>query len=400
MSLEINPILNPEFIRNPMPALLEAWSKGPVMRHDNLTTTYSFFSYDDVKSILVDHETFGSEIPPENKAAAVGPLLDNLIATDPPRHTRLRILANKAFAPPVIRGFQDQARVIVEGLVDVVMEKGEVDIINDFAAQVTIGMITTILGLPREDWPMIRQWTTDISNNVIADVWLKERDPEREAVTTRVATELSEYFHDYLEERRKKPKEGDLISLFMTAEVDGDRLSDKEIEATAMLLLLAANETTTNLIGNFVRTLARYPEQAAIMRADPELAKPGLEETLRMTPSLRGTARRVRKTVDMYGHTLEPGDVAFVWIATANRDPSVFENPHEFDVHRKPNRHIAFAAGPHLCLGAPLARLEGRMSAELLLRRTKDIELLGDAVVAPNAVADNVLEQRVRLIPA
>ena len=400
MSIEINPLLNQEFIKDPLPGLMEAWSKGPIMRHDNLTRTYSFFSYEDVKSILINHETFGSEMPQENKDAALGPLLDNLIATDPPRHTRLRILANKAFAPPVIRGFQDQAQVIVEGLVDEILEKGEVDIINDFAAQVTIGMITTILGLPREDWKMIRQWTTDISNNIMADVWLKERDPAREAETRRVAIELSEYFQDYLAERRKQPKEGDLISLFMTAEVDGDRLSDKEVEATAMLLLLAANETTTNLIGNFVRTLARHPEQAAIMRADPELAKPGLEETLRMTPSLRGTTRRVRRPVEIYGHTLEPGDAAFVWIATANRDPQVFDRPDEFDVHRKPNRHIAFAAGPHLCLGAPLARLEGRLVAELLLRRTKDIELLGDAKVAPNAIADNVLEQRVRLIAA
>ena len=400
MCLDINPLLNAEFIENPLPGLMEAWSKGPIMRHENLTTTYSFFSYEDARSILLDYETFGSEIPQENKAAAVGPLLDNLIATDPPRHTRLRILANTAFAPPVIRGFQDHARVSVEGLVDEILEKGEVDIIEDFAAQVTVGMITTILGLPREDWRMIRQWTTDISNNIMADVWLKERDPEREAVTRRVAVELSEYFHDYLAERRRQPKEGDLISLFMTTEVDGDRLSDKEVEATAMLLLLAANETTTNLIGNFVRTLARYPDQAAIMRAKPELAKPGLEETLRMTPSLRGTARRVRRTVEMYGHRLEPGDVAFVWIATANRDPAIFAWPDEFDVHRKPNRHIAFAAGPHLCLGAPLARLEGRLAAELLLRRTKGIELLGDARVAPNAIADNVLEQRVRLVAA
>lgn len=400
MSLEINPLLNPEFIKDPLPHLKAAWEKGPIMRHDNLITTYSFFSYEDVRSILLDHETFGSEIPKENKEASLGPLLDNLIATDPPRHGRLRVLANKAFMPPVIARFRTQAQEIIEELVDEILEKGEVDIINDFAAQVTIGMITTILGLPREDWPMIRQWTADISVNIMADVWLKERDPVREAETARVANELSAYFHDYLADRKKNPKDGDLISLFMTTEIDGDKLSDKEVEATAMLLLLAANETTTNLIGNFVRTLSRHPDQAAIMRADPELAKPGLEETLRMTPSLRGTARRVKKTVEMHGHTLEPGDAAFVWIATANRDPKVFDNPDTFDVHRKPNRHIAFAAGPHLCLGAPLARLEGRVTAELLLRKTKHIELLGETKIAPNAIADNVLEQHVRLTPA
>jgi cytochrome P450 len=397
MAVDINPILNPEFIKDPLAHLKAAWAEGPIARHDGLVKTYSVFAYDDVKSILINHEIYGSEMPQEQKDASLGALLNNLIATDPPRHSRLRILANKAFMPPVIAGFKEQATALIEGLVEEVIQKEEVDIVNDLGAQITIGMITTILGLPREDWPMIRQWTTDVANNVMADVWLKERDPEREAQTTRVTSELSAYFHDYLAERRKKPKSGDLISLFMETEIDGDRLSDEEIEGTAMLLLLAANETTTNLIANFVRTLSWYPEQAAIMRADPALAKPALEETLRMTPSLRGTARRVKTSVELHGQTLEPGDAVFAWIATANRDPNVFDRPDEFDVHRKPNRHIAFAAGPHLCLGAPLARLEGRITAETILRRTRDIELLGDAKVAPNAIMDNILEQRVRI---
>ena len=400
MSQEINPILNAEFIQNPLPFLRNAWSASPIVRHDNLVTTYSVFSYDDVKNVLVNFEVYGSEMSQEQKDAALGALLDNLIAVDPPRHSRLRKIANTAFMPPVIARFEEQARQLVNNLMDEVLEKGDVDIVNDFAAQVTVGMITNILGLPAEDWPKIRQWTTDISNNAMADIWIKERDSEREAVTARVIEELAEYFHDYIEDRKRNPKEGDIVSLFMTTEVDGERLSDKEIEGTAMLLLLAGNETTTNLITNFFRNMANNPGQAAKLRSDEQLVRPAIEETLRYTPSLRGTARRVRQPVELHGHQLEPGDAVFTWIETANRDPDKFERVDEFDIERKPNRHIAFAAGPHLCLGAPLARLEARMVAEAFQKRVANVELLDDAEVAPNAVMNNVLSQRVRLTAA
>ena len=153
MTVDINPLLNAEFIQDPLPYLKLAWAESPIVRHDGLITTYSLFSYEDVKSILINHEVFGSEMPQEQKDASLGALLNNLIATDPPRHGRLRVLANKAFMPPVIAKFREQAVELIEELVDEIIEKEEVDIVNDFGAQVTIGMITTILGLPREDWP-------------------------------------------------------------------------------------------------------------------------------------------------------------------------------------------------------------------------------------------------------
>ncbi len=183
----------------------------------------------------------------------------------------------------------------------------------------------------------------------------------------------------------------------MEAEIEGDRLSDGEIEATAMLLLLAGNETTTNLITNFVRCMVWNPEQAAMLRKQPELAREAIEETLRLRPSLRGTARRVRKEVEFLGAELVPGDAVFGWICMANRDPDLFDRPDEFDLMRKPNRHMAFAGGPHVCLGAPLARLEGRIVANELMNRTRSTELIGEPDVAPNAVLDNILSQRARV---
>lgn len=400
MAVDFNPILDPEFIKDPLPILLKAWSETPILRHDNLVTTWSVFSFDDCRALFTDPDVFGSEIPQENKDASLGALLNTLIAVDPPRHTRLRKIANTAFIPPVIRGFEEQTRALVNRLIDEVLEKGDIEIVNDLSAQITVGMITAILGLPASDWPQIRKWTTDIANNTMADVWLKERDPEREAITARVTGELADYFHDYIEDRKNHPREGDLISQFMTAEVEGERLTDEEVEGTAMILLLAGNETTTNLITNMFRNLANNPDQLKKLKGNPELAKTTVEEVLRYSPSLRGTARRVKQPVSFCGEQLGPGDVAFAWLSTANRDPSKFERPHDFDIERKPNRHTAFAAGPHLCLGAPLARLEGRMVAEAIASRVGSIELLGEPDVAPSAVMDNVLSQRVRLTPA
>ena len=398
--IDFNPIHDEAFIRNPLPRLKQAWAERPVVRHDNLCTTYSVFSYADVRRIFSEPEVFGSEIPAEARKQALGKALDNLIATDPPRHTRLRALANRGFLPGVIRRYQPRTEEVVRERMDYLLDQGEVDIVTDFSAQITISMISAILGLPGEDWPRIRKWTTDIINNTMVDLWLRAEDPERLALTRRVTDELAAYFSDYIRERRQRKIENDVISDLMNADIDGDRLSNEELESTAMLLLLAGNETTTNLITNFVRCMTWFPEQAQLLRQRPELAPAAVEETLRFCPSLRGTARRVRRDTEVHGMRLGPGDNIFGWITTANRDPAQFERPDEFDLTRQNNRHISFAAGPHVCLGAPLARLETRLAVEQLMQRTKTIELVGEARIGPNAILDNILSQRVRVAPA
>ena len=394
---DFDPLHDSAFIGDPIPALKKAAATSPIVCHEYLSRTYSVFAYADVKSVFMRPEVFSSELPQEAKDRSLGKLLDNLITTDPPRHLRLRALANKGFLPGIIRQFRPRALEVVKERTQAVLEMGEFDLVEDFSAQITVGMITAILGLPLEDWPMIRKWTTDIANNTMTDMWLREDEPERYAITERVTNELSQYFDDYMKERRRRPKEGDIVSVLMEAEVEGERLSDEEVESTAMLLLLAGNETTTNLITNFVRCMVWYPDQADLVRAQPELGPQAIEETLRLRPSLRGTARRVKQAAELLGVELEPGDNVFCWICMANRDATVFEHPEQFDVTRKPNRHLAFATGPHSCLGAPLARMEGRIAAEELMCRTRSIELVGEPVIAPNALLDNILSQRVRV---
>jgi len=400
MTTDFNPVHDAGFIKDPLPRLKQAWAESPIVRHENLSTTHSVFSYDDLRIVFSNPEVFGSEIPPLAKTRALGRLLDNLIAIDPPRHTRLRALANRGFLPAAIRRYVPRTESLVRERIDFLLEQREADIVSDFSAQITIGMISAILGLPAEDWPMIRRWTTDIVNNTMVDLWIREEDPERLAVTRRVTDELADYVARHIRERLRRPLAKDIISDLMNAEIDGDRLSQQDIESTAMLLLLAGNETTTNLITNFVRCMVWYPDQARLLRAKPDLVASAIEETLRYRPSLRGTARRVKQATSLHGVELGPDDNVFGWIVTANRDPARFDRPDEFDIARQPNRHLSFVVGPHVCLGAPLARMESRIAVEQLMLRTKEFELVGEPEIGANGILDNILSQRVRVAPA
>jgi cytochrome P450 len=211
---------------------------------------------------------------------------------------------------------------------------------------------------------------------------------------------MAEYFHDYLLQRKKNPQEGDIISVLMTADANGERFTDEEIESTAMLLLLAGNETTTNLITNFVRCMVRYPAQFELLKRQPDLVDAAIEETLRLEPSLRMDARLVTEPVTLHGVDIEPGAQVATWILAANRDPRVFERPNEFDIEREAKRHLSFAIGPHSCLGAPLARMESRIAARAIAKRVKCIELSGDPEMSDNGNLNNVLHQRARLVAA
>lgn len=397
--IDFNPVHDEAFTGNPLPTLMRAWAAAPIVRHENLATTFSVFALDDVRALFSNPDVFGSEIPPQAKEMALGRLLDSLIAMDPPRHTRLRALANRGFLPGVIRRYLPRTEAVVRERVDDILQRRDVDIVEDFSARITISTISAILGLPAEDWPVIRRWTTDIINNTMVDLWLREEDPARLAITRRVTNELAEYFAGHIRERMRRPLQNDIISDLVQADVDGDRLTQEEIESTAMLLLLAGNETTTNLITNFVRCMAWFPDQARLVRGQPELVPLAIEETLRFRPSLRGTNRRVRRPASLHGMELQPNDNVFGWIITANRDPAHFPRADTFDATRQPNRHLSFAAGPHVCLGAPLARMEARVAIEQLMARTADIELTGGAVIGPNGILDNVLSQPVRVTP-
>ena len=401
---EINTILCDKFRRDPYPYFFQALEHQPIVHHpDRLSAPYSLFKYRDVQAAFKDWQTFSSRGLEENnfRDMTLGTAVENtFISMDPPRHTRLRRLAQQGFLPSVLNSFAPRAEQLVSQRMDYALDAGEFDLVDDFAAQITVGMITAILGLPVEDWATIRNWTVALAENVLVQNWLTERDPTRIESATRVTGEMADYFKDYIAERKRNPKEDDLVSVMMSTEMDGDRFSDIEIEATAILLLLAGNDTTTNLIANTAMCMAKFPEEADKARENLDLVPKLVEEVLRYSPSLLCMERFVAKPVTLHGVDLVPGDVVLLWMAAANRDPEIFERPNEFDISRHPNRHISFAFGPHMCLGAPLARIEGRIAAREMLRRTKGVELIGEKEIPGNSMIHGPAHQRARFIPA
>lgn len=390
--------LDPNFVQDPLPFMMHGLADYPIVDHGpGLEHAYSVFRYDDVKKTLLDWQTFSSEPDPALDPINLGRATENFILMDPPRHTRLRALANRGFTRQIIEKFIPRAEQIVQERLQYLVDNDEIDLVDDFSAQITVGMITGILGLPVEDWPIIREWTNVIQRNTMCSSWLKVWDDERANATARVTNEMADYFHDYLLQRKKHPKEGDVISVLMTRDLKGDRFSDEEIESTAMLLLLAGNETTTNLITNFVRCMVWFPEQFELLKKRPDLIDSAIEETLRLEPSLRMDARLVTKPITVHGVDIEAGATIVTWILAANRDPRVFERPNEFEIERESNRHLAFAAGPHTCIGSRLARMESRIAASAFVKQVKSVELLGEPVMSDNGNLNNVLHQLARV---
>ena len=399
---EINVLYNQDFMNDPFPYFQAGLEHAPIARNEEtLTKPFYVFRYQDVRRVLQDYETFTSNLNPDDASAemALGRAVENLIEMDPPRHTKMRRLAQQGFPRRVLKELIPRAEAIVKERVDNAFDQGEIDLAGDFSSPITIGMISTILGLPLEDQSMIRQWTIDIANNVMANNWVYEFEQDRADITVKVTGEMADYFHDYIKRRKSSPEAGDIVSIMLTTEIDGDRFTNDEVESTTMLLLLAGNDTTTHLISNYVTCMANHPEQADQVRQDPSLIAQSIEEVLRYAPSLLCMERGVAKPVTLHGVEIVPGDVMIAWIAAANRDPKQFERPNDFDISRRPNRHIAFGFGAHFCLGAPLARLESRIAVEELMRRTSGFELIGPAGPQKNAIIHGPAHQRVRFIP-
>lgn len=398
---DINPFHNEDFRRDPFPFFHEALANQPVVRHDQwLAKAVSLFRYDDVKACLKDWSTYSSFMarPEEHKDITPSKVEENFITMDPPRHTAMRRIAQQGFLPTVLAQFKPVAEQLAKERVDYALSQDSIDLINDFAVPITIGVITKVLGLPIEDLPIIRRWALDFSDSYMAPSFLDTVGQERIEVVKRTTQEMVDYFHDYIAERRKKPKEGDIVSAMMTAKIDGVGFTPEEVESTAMLLLLAGNDSTTNLIANYIRNMARFPEQADLIRDDLSLIPKSIEESVRLTPSFLALERRATKDVSLHGVDIKEGDMVNVWIAAANRDPSAFENPDVFDVHRRPNAHLGFGHGIHMCIGAPLARIEATAVFTEAMSRTKGFEILEEAKLGGTNLMFGGISQKVRFI--
>ncbi len=373
-----NPFL-PSYQANPYPAYAALRAEDPV-HFSAAIQAWVLTAYEDCERVLRDVETFSSSSYTASGQLATAlqqqrrefPLGEapTVLNSDPPVHTRLRTLLNRAFTPRAIEGLRAHIEEIAASLLaGADRAGGRFDAVTGFAQPLPIIVIAELLGVPPGDRDQLKEWSTAIANttNVL--------NTEGALEAARQATvELIAYMDEVVAQRRTAPG-ADIMTALVQAEEGGDRLSHDELLAFSILLLLAGHETTTNLIGNGLLALTEHPEQAARLRADPDLLPSAVEEFLRYDSSVQGAVRFARQTAEVGGRTIEQGSTLLLLVGAANRDPAQFPDPDALDVARSPNRHLAFGRGIHFCLGAPLARLEGDVAFRALLERFPELRV-------------------------
>jgi cytochrome P450 len=291
----------------------------------------------------------------------------SMLFVDEPDHRRLRMLVSKAFTPKYMESLRPRVQEIADELLDQIQAKGEMDIVADYAYPLPISVISEMLGIPKEDRPQILIW----SNALARGMGFGWRDPEAAAHMRA----FGEYTAQLVEAKRQNPTD-DLISGLVAIEEEGDRLSEEELISMITLLIFAGHETTSNLIATGTLMLLDHPEQLEKLKADPGLAAGAVEELLRFNgPATIAGPRYALADTELAGHQIKKGDMILPLLKSANRDEQQFTDPEDLDITRKINRHLAFGHGIHICLGAPLARLEGEIAFTTLLRRMPNLQL-------------------------
>ena len=369
--------MDPEFLADPYPTYHRLRDEDPV--HHSPMDFWVLTRYEDVAAVLRDPRfikeplvsmvaaRFGVSVPP-----GVGL---SMLDRDPPDHTRLRSLVSKAFTPRVVEGLRPRIQKMVDELITRAEAVGTMDLIEEFAYPIPVNVICEMLGVPVEDHERFKGWSLDIARG-LDSVWLPPESeiPKRSGAARHA---IGDYMRGLIAERRASPR-GDLLSALIAAEEAGDKLGEDELIATCILLLIAGHETTVNLIGNGTLALLRHPEELRRLRETPGLITSAVEELLRYDGPVQRTARITSTAVTIGGRTIPKGEMVMPFIGAADRDPSQFPDPDRLDLGRADNRHIAFGWGIHFCLGAPLARVEGQIAIDTLVRRLPRLALVND----------------------
>jgi len=359
---------SPRFKANPYPFYARLRAEAPVCRTSLFNRpAWLVTRYDDVLLVLKD-ERFAKEwtsrmpsMPSFAKSAT-----SSMLNMDPPDHTRLRKLVNKAFTPRLIEGLRERIQTACDDLLDAAVPNGRMELVHGYALPLPLAVIGELLGIPAQDRLRLHSWARSmIEGSTIIDVlralpymWLVVR-----------------YFRKLFAHRRKQPLD-DLVTALVQAEEEGDKLSEDELLSMVLLLLLAGYETTVNLIASGTLALLQHPEQRDRLQQNPTLTESAIEELLRYTsPGDIATIRLAREDVTIGSVTIRRGDLVLTVLGSANHDESQFPDPETLDITREPNRHLAFGQGVHYCLGAELARLEGQIALRTLFCRFPNLRL-------------------------
>jgi cytochrome P450 len=368
---------------NPYRSYQDLREKDPIHR-TRLFNGWVLSRYADCASVLRDprfsadrtKSNFGGEMKAlEERSPYARATSQMMLFRDPPDHTRLRGLVSKAFTPKSVGALEPRIREIVNELLDEAAAKGgRLDIIKDLAYPLPVIVIAEMVGVPPEDRVRFKAWSDAVGEGLEPMLTQEQLQRADAAVLA-----LKDYFAGIIAERRREPRE-DLVSALVQAEEEGDRLSEEELYTTLILLLVAGNETTTNLIGNGTLALLRHPGQYELLRNQPEIVESAVEELLRYDSPVQSTGRVATEDLDLNGVRVRKGEFVVTLIGAANRDPEQFPDPNRLDLARKDNRHLSFGMGNHFCMGAPLARLEGRIAFSALAERYSELRLDGIAL--------------------
>jgi len=365
-------IFSDEVRRNPYPLYDQLRTASPLLRVPPPFNAWLVFDYETAKRVLNDAETFSSRVPaPRNW----------FLFFDAPEHTKLRALISRAFTPRTVAMLELRIRDLSQALLDAAMERGEIDLVEEYSVPLPMKVIAGMIGIPLSQWSTYKRWSDTILRLSYSRSGGEEA--ERSLVQFRAVTiEMQAYLAGLLAERRESPRD-DLLTHLIEAEMDGERLTEEEILGFFQMLVVGGQETTTDLIDNAMLCLLEHPDQLARLRAEPELLEPAIEEVLRYRSPLQWIMRTPRRDTELHGQTIPVGALVLPMIGSANRDPKVFAEPDRFDISRFPNAHIAFGHGPHFCLGAALSRLEAKIALGDLLERFESFELVSSEPWAP-----------------
>jgi cytochrome P450 len=377
-------LFSDEILQDPYPTYARLHEEGPLhyVQVGAKWAVWSIFSYAECSSIAKDPRLSAKRaqqmllslpISRQGEFKELARMLGLwLIFMDPPEHTRLRKLLNKGFSPAAIEGLRPQVEAIVDGMLKPLRRGSELDLMREFANPMPVRIILEMLGIPQELRDTFVEWSRAIA--------VFRGSPERTVEQARAAqdalVELTAFFRKTVEERRRN-QGNDLISLLIDIEEEGEVLTEEELYAQCIALLFAGHETTRNLIGNGMYTLLRHPEKTAELRETPEMIRTAVEEILRYESPVQFTARVLKEDMEVCGQRIPKKWTMLCMLGAANRDPKKFKDPNELNLKRLNNEHLAFSAGPHFCIGAQLARLEGQVALLNLVQRFPEMKLVG-----------------------